>query len=295
MSVFSRIALLSSALCLSACGNSVELTSKLSPQPPMWVVSDADSEITLYPTVHILPPEINWKSDELTRRLSEAEEVWFELMPGSQNDPALQGLVMELGMAPGSSISTNLTPEEVKALKAAITPLGLPFQAADMMKPWMLMNLITIGALQSAGFDPESGVEQQLQPLVEGKTIRALETAEQQMRLLASVPKDEQMQMLREALTEMDEGLETITEIANDWAVGDVDEMEDELIDEMKSETPKAYDIIFTQRNKNWADQIEIEMKGSGTDFIAVGAGHLVGEDSVPTILKARGYSVTRL
>jgi len=41
--------------------------------------------------------------------------------------------------------------------------------------------------------------------------------------------------------------------------------------------------------------QIEIEFKGSGIDFIAVGDGHLVGDDSVPAMLKARGYSVSRL
>jgi len=59
--------------------------------------------------------------------------------------------------------------------------------------------------------------------------------------------------------------------------------------------TRLSLNAIFTQRNKNWVDQIEIEMNGSGTDFIAVGAGHLVGEDGVPAMLKARGYDVKRL
>ena len=80
-----------------------------------------------------------------------------------------------------------------------------------------------------------------------------------------------------------------------DWSVGDVDDLEDEFIDEMKSEMPAVYEAIVKNRNIDWANQIEEELKGSGTDFIAVGAAHLVGDDSVQAILKARGITVKRL
>jgi len=270
---------LCSLIVLAGCGadkGTKQAKSELPPQPPMWVVSDADSEITLYPTIHILPPETEWKSEEMKKRLSEAEEVWFEIMPGSENDPALQSAMLNLGMAPGSSISAQLTAEEVETLKAAIEPLGMPFQAVDSMRPWLVSTFVGVGALVDKGFDPNAGVELQLQPLVQGKTIRALETAQSQMEMLATLPEDTQLEMLRQS-------------------VGDVADMETELLDEMKREIPDAYEVVFTNRNKNWADQIEEEMKGSGTDFIAVGAGHLVGKDSVPAMLRARGYTVNRL
>jgi len=287
-----------SLLILAGCSGkdaATEVTSKLPPQPPMWVVSDADSEITLYPTLHILPTETQWKSDEMTKRLADAEEVWFEIMPGSENDPALQQAMISLGMAPGSSISSKLSEEETAALKTAIEPIGMPFQVVDQMRPWVVSTFVTVGALIDKGFDPNAGVEKQLEPLVEGKTIRALETAEGQMRMLASMPEETQLEMLRQSLLEMDEGIEVLTELVADWAVGDVEDIEDELLDEMKSDMPEAYKILFTTRNENWVEQIEEEMKGSGTDFIAVGAGHLVGDDGVPAMLRARGYTVTRL
>jgi len=289
---------LCSLIVLAGCGadkGTKQAKSELPPQPPMWVVSDADSEITLYPTIHILPPETEWKSEEMKKRLSEAEEVWFEIMPGSENDPALQSAMLNLGMAPGSSISAQLTAEEVETLKAAIEPLGMPFQAVDSMRPWLVSTFVGVGALVDKGFDPNAGVELQLQPLVQGKTIRALETAQSQMEMLATLPEDTQLEMLRQSLSDMDEGIEDIKDLVEDWSVGDVADMETELLDEMKREIPDAYEVVFTNRNKNWADQIEEEMKGSGTDFIAVGAGHLVGEDSVPAMLRARGYTVNRL
>ena len=287
-----------SVLILAGCAaeKSTELAkSELPPQPPIWVVSDADSEITLYPTIHILPPEIEWKSDELKKRLADAEEVWFEILPGSENDPALQQVMLQLGMAPGSSLSSKLNEEEIETFKTAVAPLGMPFQAVDQMQPWLASTFVGVGSLVNEGFDPNAGVELQLQPLAEGKTIRALETAQSQMEMMASLSEELQMEMLRQTLEEMNETVETVKELAADWAVGDVEDLEDELLDEMKREMPEVYDAVFTARNKNWADQIETEMKGSGTDFIAVGAGHLVGEDGVPAMLRARGYTVNRL
>jgi uncharacterized protein YbaP (TraB family) len=227
--------------------------------------------------------------------MAEAEEVWFEIKPGSETDPALQQAMLGLGMAPGSSLSSQLTDEEVTALKDAVQPLGMPFQAIDQMRPWLVSTFVTVGALMDKGFDPNAGVEKQLIPMAEGKTIRALETAEGQMQMMASLPEAVQMDMLRETLGDMEESIDELTELVNDWAIGDVKDLEEDLLEEMKRDTPEAYDTLFTTRNKNWADQIEEEMKGSGTDFIAVGAGHLVGDDGVPAMLRARGYTVTRL
>lgn len=293
MSLALRYLALTSLLILGSCKSRVE--SELPPQPPIWVVSDVDSEITLYPTLHILPKDVIWKSDELTHRLAEAEEVWFEIMPGSVTDTSLQLTMMRLGMAPGTSLAAQLTEDEVASLKIAIEPMGMPFSAVDTMRPWLVSTLVSVTGLKNKGFDPNAGVEKQLQPMVDGKTIRALETAEEQMEMLASIPEETQMIMLRETLSDMDESVDELRELANDWAIGDVDDLEVELIDEMKAKMPAAYDIIFTKRNERWADQIEIEMNGSGTDFIAVGAGHLVGDDGLPAMLIARGYTVKRL
>jgi len=281
-------------LFLAACSASGQ-PSDLPLQPPMWVVSDADSEITLYPTLHILPADIDWKSEELFRRLASADEVWFEIMPGSENDPTLQQTMFELGMVPGSSLTESLSPPEVAALEKAVEVLGMPMESVDIMRPWLASTLVSMSALISKGFDPEAGVETQLHPIVKGKEIRALETAKSQIQMLASLPEQVQFTMLRETLEDLDQSVEDLKSIVEDWSVGDVEDLEDELLDEMKSDMPDVYKAIFTNRNRNWVDQIEDELKGSGTDFIAVGAGHLVGDDGVPALLKARGYSVNRL
>jgi len=288
-----RLLAVPSFLALMACAG--EAKSVLPPQPPMWIVTDADSEITLYPTLHVLPEDIIWKSEELTRRLEGADEVWFEIMPGSESDPALQQSMMKLGLAPGFSLSSKLTEDEIQKLRGVIESLGMPFELVDSMKPWLASTLVGVGELINKGFKPDAGVERQLHLLVVDKKIRALETPQEQMEMLSSLPESLQLEILRETLSDLGETAEVLKELAQDWAAGDVDELRNELLVDMKRNTPMAYDAVFTTRNKNWADQIEIEMKGSGTDFIAVGAGHLVGDDGVPAILRNRGYRVKRL
>ena len=54
-----------------------------------------------------------------------------------------------------------------------------------------------------------------------------------------------------------------------------------------------VYDSLIVTRNANWTGQIKTLMEDeAGAFFIAVGAAHLSGEDSVIAMLRADGYEV---
>ena len=61
----------------------------------------------------------------------------------------------------------------------------------------------------------------------------------------------------------------------------------------MMSASP-GNDALLLDRNENWAMKIEQILKGSGVTFIAVGAAHLVGPNSLPARLKLRGVAAER-
>ena len=61
---------------------------------------------------------------------------------------------------------------------------------------------------------------------------------------------------------------------------------------EMRELIDAQYKVLLVDRNTDWADQIQTLLQGSGTAFIAVGAAHLTGDDSVQSILKSRGVAV---
>jgi uncharacterized protein YbaP (TraB family) len=47
-------------------------------EPGLWTMSDEDSTVYIFGTVHILPPELDWQSAAVTAALEDAEIVYFE-------------------------------------------------------------------------------------------------------------------------------------------------------------------------------------------------------------------------
>jgi uncharacterized protein len=78
------------------------------------------------------------------------------------------------------------------------------------------------------------------------------------------------------------------------WAAGDPDAL-GKTMNESLRETPEVAKILLTDRNARWADWINARLAKPGTVFIAVGAGHLAGDDSVQAFLAKHHLTATRI
>jgi hypothetical protein len=67
------------------------------------------------------------------------------------------------------------------------------------------------------------------------------------------------------------------------------------MLGQLKTASPDTYRMLFTERNTRWADWIRARMQAPGTVFVAVGAGHLAGPDSVLVRLGERGIPSQRV
>jgi uncharacterized protein YbaP (TraB family) len=89
--------------------------------------------------------------------------------------------------------------------------------------------------------------------------------------------------------------LDVIEALASDmldsWKTGD-DAKLDSILQISHAEEPDIYDRFFIQRNKRWMSKIQRLMKQDEDILIIVGAGHLVGRDSLIELLKKKGYEV---
>jgi uncharacterized protein YbaP (TraB family) len=156
--------------------------------------------------------------------------------------------------------------------------------------------VLTRAQVMGVGYDPELGVDQTLQKesIAAGKTVKPLETASQQLGYLADLPDKVAAEMLIQTLGEVGAGEKAIDELQSAWLAGDVKQLQRISADRMRQEAPEVFDAIVLRRNNAWVKQIAALMKGSGTQFIAVGAAHLVGKDSLPDQLGKLGYKVQR-
>lgn len=260
--------------------------------PALWVVRDADSTLYLFGTMHLLRPTTGWVSDRVDRAFASASHLIMEV-DSPEDQSALLPLIRQHGLSPDRPLSSLLSPAELATLDAAARTMG--GSAADMepMRPWLAGVTIQSASIIRAGYAPGSGVEPILKAraLAAGMAVSGFETPDEQIRMLAGFPEEGQLAWLRRSLDEFGAAQTGVDRLVDAWAAGDVETVRALAVDPMR-DTPLLYDVLLVRRNTNWADQIETLLEGSGTVFIAVGALHLAGDDSVQQILLARGVEV---
>jgi uncharacterized protein YbaP (TraB family) len=261
--------------------------------PAMWIVRDADSTLYLFGTVHVLRPTTAWGSARVDAAFDSADQVWFEIS-NPDDQAAIMPLIQRHGISPDRPLSSLLTETEMTDLDAAATAAGMSAAQLDVFRPWLAGLTLSVAPLVKAGYDPQSGVELVLKARADaaGKPVQGFETIDKQVGILAGMSEADQLSFLRSTLEAWDEATVELDRMVDAWAAGDVATLEAVSVDEMRAEAPAVYEALLVKRNTDWAGQIQTLLEGSGTVFIAVGAAHLAGDDSVQAILRQRGVAV---
>ena len=261
--------------------------------PALWVVKDADSTLYLFGSVHVLRPTTGWASPRVQAAFDSASDIWFEIS-NPDDQAAIVPLMQQYGLSPTYRNATALTTGELTLFGNAAQSVGSDAVRMDNYRPWLAALTLSVAPLVKAGYDPKSGVELVLKARAEaaGKPIHGFETIDKQIGILAGLPDDVQLVFLRETLKDYENAATKLDEMVSAWARGDVDVLSRVMVQEMKDASPALYQSILVDRNTDWANQIQTMLQGSGAAFIAVGAGHLAGDDSVQSILAKRGVTV---
>jgi uncharacterized protein YbaP (TraB family) len=288
------------ALCLSlpACAKQPAPAPRAAndADPALWVVKDKDTTVYLFGTIHMLKPGLTWFDEAVKTAFDRSDEVKLEIvMP----DPAtMQGLVQATGVAPaGTPPLTQRLPEGKRAaFSKAVTDLGLPANALDRFRPWLAATQLSVGPLSKLGYDSDNGPEEVITAAAKqaNKPVSGLETPEQQLGFFSSLSDAAQMQFLESTIDEMSKVDTQMSGMVDDWTRGDPEALAREMNDELKS-SPEVAKVLLTNRNRTWAGWIKQRMAMPGTVFVAVGAGHLAGPESVQANLAKLGVKATRV
>ncbi|HET6158473.1 MAG TPA: TraB/GumN family protein, partial [Dongiaceae bacterium] len=188
-------------------------------------------------------------------------------------------------------------PSDARAkLDEAAKAMGLRSAMLEPLRPWMAALTITVAPLMRAGYDPGMGIDKSLEGDAERahKSVRTFETPEQQILLFANLPEETELKFFLQTLDETAAAPKMVDQMADAWLDGDLEALDSLVFDKMKQGAPELYDIMIVERNRDWSKQIATLMKGAGTSFIAVGAGHLTGDNSVQALLAQQGFDVAR-
>jgi len=267
--------------------------------PAIWVVKGPKATVYLFGTIHVMKPEVSWHTSKVKSAIDASSTLIEEVDNVDQADPAqMQALMLKLGMDQEHPLSTKITKEDLALLDAAAKKMGAPGeQVMEPMRPWTAEVILSVVPIMQAGYDPKSGVDIALATEFRAakKPVQGLETMEEQLHFFSDMPQAEEVEALHLQLKNMDSSTKDLTDAVEAWKKGDADTIASIENRSFEKEYPALYTRLVVQRNKAWAEKLSKLLEGEGTTFVAVGAAHLAGPDSVQKLLEAKGIKSSRL
>lgn len=269
--------------------------------PAMWVMKKGPTTVYLFGSIHVMKKDVPWETAKVETAFKASSTLYLEIADiGPDAQAVMKPLVMQMGMDPAHTLSSKLLPGDVALLDAEMKSLGMPGEAVfEQMQPWVVYLSLSVLPAMQAGFDPANGIDQTLQKQAKaaGKKIMGFETAAGQLHYLADFSQADQVALLHDELGELPKSVAQTNEMVSAWEKGDVAKIASIENDEMQVKHPELYQKLLVNRNQAIAQKLTgvLNDPASGTVFVAVGAGHLAGPDSLQKMLEKGGFTAERV
>lgn len=187
-----------------------------------------------------------------------------------------------------NKISDRLSPNEAQELDKILTDYGTSLEKINNSSPQALYSLLSMKAIPCPQTEIKSYELELLQSALKGKkNIKGLEKVNDQMKSINDAYD------LKATIAQLKLGKEykvLFEKMIEAFKKEDAQSLYSLFKDErfMNAQQEKA---ILTDRNRNWV-QVMPEMMKSGSSFFAVGGSHLMGENGIIPLLKAKGYTI---
>ena len=282
------------SLLVSAGINAQQNQPSTAPKNCLWEVESPSNKVFLLGSLHLLKSNAYPLAKEINQAYRVSPKVVFETDIGGMLDPAVQARMLSMGLYPeGQSLLQNISGDMRIALQKRMTDLGLPMETFVRFKPWFLAVTLTTLELQRLGFSPLNGIDVHYygRALSDEKKIDFFEPIDYQLDLLGDMSDEDQNAFLGQTLKDLEIAAEMADDMMRYWQKGQVDKLYSLLFKSFE-DYPEIEDRLLLQRNKDWVKKIETMLGEPENVFIVVGAGHLVGPQSVVALLKQKGYKV---
>jgi uncharacterized protein YbaP (TraB family) len=262
----------------------------------VWKISKDDNTLFLGGSIHILRPNDFPLPKAFDRAFSQSAllilEADVELMA---DEDVAQYLMSRMNLPEGQTLKSILEPDTYDLLEAACLEYSFPIEAVSILKPSMVITVLSVLQMQKFGF-VEQGVDTFYlnQAKKEDKPVRYLESVELQIDMLVSMGEGYENDYVRYSLEDLSSTDNSLAELVAEWKTGKTSLTEASLTS-MREDWPAIYKSMVVDRNAAWMPQIEEYLSSGTIPFIIVGAAHLHGPDGLLIQLENSGCTVEPL
>jgi len=262
----------------------------------MWSVKGARSKAYILGSLHVLRKGVYPLDPRIEKAYESCPRVLLEADPSGSTEEELRDTMLRLGtFQDKTTLKDKVSQETYARLGERIRANKIEMDRFERFRPWFAAFSVATLELKRLGFTTELGIDAHFykKGIAGHREMLYLETAGQQLEMLANATSGSDEDILRQALDELDVVEKSASDMIRAWKEGDARSMET-LLNKSLKEFPDIEKKLFTQRNAAWADRIGKLLSQEGDVFVVVGAGHLVGKNGLLEMLKARKYTVVQ-
>lgn len=260
----------------------------------LWEVKGKSNTVFLLGSMHMMRDTMYPLAPEIEAAYKQSSVLVFETDMAVLESPAFAMKLMGKATYPeGESLKKNLSPAMYSLLASNLQNSLIGVEMLNQFKPWMAAMTILVLELQKQGFDVKSGLDKHFfaRATEDKKTFDHFETPDFQAGLFTGLTDKESEEFLGQTLRDMHIMKNEFDKLAKAWTTGDTKGLDKLILDSFR-EYPLMHKKLLIDRNRAWIPKCEEFLKGEKNVLVVVGAGHLVGKDSVVELLTAKGYKV---
>jgi uncharacterized protein YbaP (TraB family) len=266
---------------------------------PLWQVSDQDTIVYMIGTVPLIPPGTPWQTQAIRAAFNQAQTVFLEADFISREGQRAMGVVVAqtAEMRAGKTLSQLYSSQERDQLNEDLAAIGGSLSDFSNYRPWFAALQSETLAQVAAGGDPAGQLDVVIarETFEAGKRVRYMETAANTLAVRAAGRDEEDAPYLLALLDRLALGQPYYADVLAAWFDGDLSRLDFLLNGPIEAGPPELKERLVIEQHQSWAQQLDrVLTEEPGIFLVAIGAEHMVGEESLPVHLRRRGYTVER-
>jgi uncharacterized protein YbaP (TraB family) len=265
----------------------------------LWRFDSASATVFVAGTVHVLKEALHPLPRQFEEAYHQTEKLVLEVDLSRYPTADVQAKTLAYALLDDQSLR-QVMPEDLysQLIEAGMT-YGLPVGQLQAYQPMLAFQQLTLLGMTALGYEGNFGVEHvigQLGQRGRGDLLQ-LESLDFQLKLLFDQPMDTQLAVLEQALDDLPELEGSINQLMTAYFRGD----DGTLLETLAAQTgdhplAKAFnDQLIDQRNRGMARTIAGYLETPHSYLVLVGAGHLVGPNSIIAELGRAGIQGRRI
>lgn len=295
--ILAMLALLSAMIVLGWWIGHRTADAGVTARPALWRVWQGDREAYLFGTIHAVPRNERWLSSAIARAAERSDLLLLEVTD-LETERRSRATFERLGRSQDlPAITARLDAADASRFSRLEQRYPAELRHLARYESWAAALLINAAASSALSLSSRNAGEAVLSAMFAkaGKPVEGLETIAGQLGLFDTLPETDQRLLLTQAVREANDAAHLYRTLYNAWASGDIADLQRQFLDPF-ARAPNLWNVLVVARNQQWSALIDHRLRTRpGVIFVAVGAGHLIGTQSVQARLTALGWQVERL